>query len=166
MTGMGGMGAKGKGRIMRKAAVVLIGLAICGCAGREASQPQVVRQRFMAGEKADAPRGASWTKLVPAPGRPGAMWVRAHAGVGDKFPVQDEAGQTHFDVAVIDGNDDRLTLQAGSVDDAVRFDVYRDKLVVVRLRERMYEFHYPSVGVSSAAPAATDKALIMVTRLP
>ena len=141
----------------------------CGCARREVeaggripagTQPL----RFLA--SAEEGGGAAVTALVPAPGRPGALWVRATAGLGDTFPVREPGGPALFDVAVVEGDDLHLVLEVRTGGGARRVRVPRDVPKKLGVAGATYEFYYPRCHVSSEDWPVTSKALIMVTRLP
>lgn len=151
--------------------VALLGLLfVCGCAKREkvpvGSMPAGTQPlRFLpSAEKSRG--GASVTALVPAPGRPGALWLRAEAGLGDTFPVREQGGPTLFEVAVVEGNDVHLVLEVRSGKDSRRVSVPRDVPKKLDVAGATYEFYYPTCHVSSKDWPVTSKVLIMVTRLP
>lgn len=80
--------------------------------------------------KVPVPTAADWSRLGPAPGRkPGVLFLMAHAGIGDTFPVQDGEGRTLFSVTVVDGNDDHLLTVVRSREGSQKIDLQRDKSV-------------------------------------
>ncbi|WP_147263371.1 hypothetical protein [Roseimicrobium gellanilyticum] len=96
----------------------------------------------------------------------------AHAGVGDSFPVQEEGKPKDFDVIVKSGDDDKLVLEF-SQDGKPAFapiTLGRDWTPAqsgnVKTPQFQYEFKYPSVSVSGKAKTVTDKAMIIVRRIP
>lgn len=155
---------------MHRHVAMLIVVLFCGCAAEEKAAPNTIRQRFVPSCEPKACKtcggGACWTALVPAPGDDGALWVRAHAGIGDQFPVREEGGPTLFEVHVIEGSDDRFLLEIRSAAVQQRIDLARDKTVSLRLSGHTYEFYYPSVHVNATAPPTRSKALLIITRRP
>ena len=147
---------------MQKLIVILLGFFVCGCAVHENIDPSPVRQRFEPIDSEVSGRGANWTSLVPAPNRPGAFWVRVHAGVGDTFPVKEEDGRKLFDAVVAEGNDDQLVVKVG----LQQIDLPRDKKVTVEIEGSRYEWYYPSTYINPDGKATTDKAFLILTRLP
>ena len=142
-------------------------LMMCGCAGREPGQTSPVRQRFVpADAEASNRRPASWSALVPAPDRPGALWLRAHVRIGGTFPVREENGPTLFDVIVTDGNDDHLVLAIQSLNCSQTIDVPRDKPTAIHIAGHQYEFLYPSVHVDPSVGTTTEQAFLILTRYP
>ena len=82
---------------MQKFIVILLGFLVCSCAMEENSKSSKdqnaaklpkgpyttsVRQQFEPVDAKVSGKGANWTALVPVSDRPGAFWVRAHAGIG------------------------------------------------------------------------------------
>lgn len=128
-----------------------------------------VRVRFVPGSlpmKGEASyEGASWTALVPGPQR-GVLWLQAHAGIGDKFPVQSQAGETLFEVLLVKGNDDHVVLEVRSKEDSQSIDLVRDRVKSLKVGEIEYEFDYPSIYIGAAKneKPTTPKAMLMVTR--
>ena len=128
---------------------------------------RLVRVRFVSLDThAERGGGANWTRLVPAPNRPGALWAMVHAGLGDTFPVLDENSRVLFKVAVTEATDDRFILAIHKENGSQRIDLPRDKPVSVQVAESTYEFYYPSRHVDSPDKATTHKAMLIVTRLP
>ena len=128
-----------------------------------------VRMRFVPGgppaKGATDFRGASWTELGPGPEK-GVLWLQAHAGVGDKFPVIDKQGLHLFEVVLADGDDDHVVLEIRSQEGAKKIDLPRDKPGAVKVAGIKYDLLYPSISVG-AAPGekpTTNKAMLMVTR--
>jgi len=131
---------------------------------KEADQ-QLVRVRFVPAAT-HAKRGANWTRLVPAPKRPGALWAMVHAGLGDTFPVLDQGNRKLFEVTVAEATDEHFVLTIPKEDGAQKIELRRDKPVSVQVGEDTYEFYYPTCRVDSADKATTSKAMLIVTRLP
>jgi len=166
---------------MRKIIVILMGLFVCGCAvekNAKSSKDQnaakipkgpytsTVRQQFEPVDSKVSGKGANWTVLVPVSDRPGAFWVRAHAGIGDTFPVQEKGGPKLFDVAIPEGSDDKLLVEVRYQGGIQRIDVPRDQKVTVEIGGHKYEWYYPSIYVNPDSTATTDKAFLILTRLP
>ena len=151
---------------MQKTIVILLVLFVCSCAVKENSNPSRVRQRFEPTESSESGQGANWTALVPAPGRPGAFWLRANAGIGDTFPVKEKDGQKLFDVTVPEGNDDKLLVEVSYQGGVQRIDVPRDTKVTVEIGGSRYEWYYPSLYINPDGKATSDKAFLILTRLP
>jgi hypothetical protein len=143
----------------------LLGLLFCGCASHEAANPHVVQQRFVpVPHDPSAGSAANWTALVPFPDKNGAPHVLAHAGVGDKFPVQEKGGPTLFQVLVVEGDDAHLILEIRSEETLKKIDLRRDQSVSVQVTDGRYEFCYPTTHVSRAAQPTTSKAFLLVKR--
>ena len=53
-------------------------------------------------------QGASWSALGPGPAK--GSFMQARAGIGDRFPVQDKAGSTHFEIELENGVNDHLVV--------------------------------------------------------
>jgi hypothetical protein len=138
-------------------------LLLCGCV-REWPRYHSVRQQFVPASGSASSGGATWSNLVPAPHHPGVSWAEARAGIGDSFPVQEEVGQTAFNVVVTEGDDEHLIVELRSSEGAQRVGLGRDKSESVHLGGRDYELLYPTVTVSTADITTTSKALIIVTR--
>jgi hypothetical protein len=152
---------------MQKLIVMFVGLFVCGCAVEEKNSNSIpLRQRFEPVDSEVSGKGANWTALVEAPDRPGAFWVRAHAGIGDTFPIKEKDGPKLFDVEVPEGNDAKLLVEAHYQGGMQRIEVPRDKVVTVEIGGSKYEWYYPSIYVNPDGKATTDKAFLIVTRLP
>jgi hypothetical protein len=111
-------------------------------------------------------QGASWSALGPGPGRDNFM--QASAGLGDRFPVQDKHGVTHFEVIVENGVDDHLVVLITSADVEQRVRLPRDKPAKVTVAGNKYTLLFPTNRVA-AAPGerpSTNKARIFITREP
>jgi len=184
--GRSAFGQQQKIELMHKLAGLVLGTVVCGCA----SQTVSVRQRFIPtpdaphvnwsqlgtldemawqNDKLPVSTDANWTRLGPGPaGEPGDLFLMAHAGIGDTFPVQDENGRTHFVVIVAEGDDHHLLLVVNSKDGAQGFDVWRDTPVSVIVGESYYELLFPTTKVAAAADQTPtiDKAMIIVTHRP
>jgi hypothetical protein len=144
------------------AVLIALPLFLCGCT-QEWPTYHSVRQRFVptAGPSSG---GASWSPLAAARNQPAVCWAQARAGLGDSFPVQDEAGKTAFEVVVAGGDDAQLLLEIRSSEGSQRIGLGRDKPEPVNLGGRCYELLYPTVTVSTADITTTSKALILITR--
>ena len=151
---------------MQKTIVILLGFFVCSCAVEESTNPSKIRQRFEPTDSKESGQGANWTALAPAPDRPGAFWVRAHAGVGDTFPVQEPGGRKLFDVTIPEGNDDKLLVEVRYQGGVQRIDVPRDTTVTVEIGGSRYEWYYPSLYINPDGKATTDKAFLILTRRP
>lgn len=154
---------------MQKLMLLWIGLLLAGCATQVATKPaETTRQRFIATPHDPARgQGANWTALHQFPGDPaGVLMVMAHAGIGDTFPVQEAHGPKLFEVTVVAGDDDRLKLEVCSAEGTRRFDLRRDATVSLQIAQARYSLAYPSVTVAATGRATTDKAMILVHRLP
>ena len=136
-------------------------------ADKPSTTPQAVRQQFVPGpHDSSSGNGADWTTLVRLfPDAP-SLAVMAHAGVGDTFPVHEEHQPTLFDVILISGDDAHLTLEVSSAEGSRRFDLKRDEEVPVQVAGHKYTLLYPSITVSSDSKLTTDKATIIIERLP
>jgi hypothetical protein len=128
-----------------------------------------VRLRFVPGGgpwKGEAPfDGASWTMLGPGPQK-GVLWLKARAGIGHRFPVQEKDGVTLFEVRVTAGDDTNLVLEVRSKDGTQTLDLPRDQSKSVQIAGTTYQLRYPSnfVAGNATETPSTDKATIMVTR--
>lgn len=153
---------------MRKQVCVLVGVLICGCGGQEVSQPQTMRLRFVPLDThSESGGGASWTALHAFPGGPpGVMRAMAHAGLHDTFPVREEGRPKLFEVGVVEADDDRFVLDVRSEKGTQRIDLPRDSSASVQVAGSQYELSYPSVTVSSTARPTTNKAMLLVHRIP
>jgi hypothetical protein len=130
-------------------------------------KPHLVRLRFVPVDThAECGGGASWSRLSPAPDRPGALWARVHAGLGDEFPILDQDGRTLFHVVVPEATDDRFVLDVRCDGSSKKIELWRDKPHTVQAAGAKYEFYYPTCTVSSASKTTTHKAMLIVTRLP
>jgi hypothetical protein len=163
---------------MQKVIVILLGILVCSCAVEDTAKsskeqnesnvqnPVKIRQRFVPTESAESGQGASWTALASAPDREGALWLRAQAGIGDTFPVKEKDGPKLFDVTVPEGSDDKLLVEVRYQGGIQRIDVPRDAKVTVEIGGSKYEWYYPSLYVNPDSKATTDKAFLILTRLP
>jgi hypothetical protein len=109
--------------------------------------------------------GAAWERLNPAPFGKGALWLSARAGIGDTFPVQDQAGVTLFQVHLAAGDDDHVVLEVLSKQPSQRFDLARDQTGIAKVAGKEYSLDYPSLNVTAAAneKPTTPKATIIVS---
>ncbi|MHC4478749.1 MAG: hypothetical protein ACYTEL_24205 [Planctomycetota bacterium] len=146
--------------------IILLGFFVSSCAVDENLKSSTVRQQFEPIDSEVSDRGANWTALVPAPDRPGAFWVRAHVGIGDTFPVQEKDGRRLFDVVIAEGNDDQLLVEVRCQAGMQRIDLPRDKTVTVEIEGNRYEWYYPSTYVNPDGRTTTDKAFLIIMRLP
>ena len=148
-------------------ALLAIALLVCGCAVDNSSKPQSVRLRFVPVDThAECGGGANWSRLSPAPNRPGALWATVHAGFGDQFPVQDQDGRVLFNVAVPEATDDHFVLEVRDAGESKTLDLARGRPLTVQVAEARYEFYFPICNVSSAGATTTSKAMLIVTQLP
>jgi len=110
-------------------------------------------------------KGASWHNLGPGLTK-GVLWMQARAGVGDKFPVGEKDNATLFEVAVAEGNDERLVVEVRAKEGVQRVELPRDTSAPVEVAGAKYELRFPTVSVA-AAPGekpSTNKATIQVSR--
>lgn len=167
---------------MHRLAGLVLGLLLAGSATQSVS----IRQRFAPASHAPVTNwaqfgpldetawhegripvstDANWSRLGPGPAKePGVLFLMAHAGIGDRFPVRDSSGRTHFVVIVAEGDDQHLLLVVHSKDGAQGFDVWRDKPVPVVVGGGKYELLFPVTSVAAAPNAmpTTDKPMIIV----
>jgi len=152
---------------MQKPVLFAIVLLVCGCAVDNGSKPHLVRLRFVPSDThAESGGGANWSRLSPAPNRPGALWATVHAGLGDEFPVQDQDGRVLFEVVVPEATDDHFVLEVHNDGGSKKIELWRDKPLTMQVAGTKYEFYYPTCNVSSASKTTTHKAMLIVTRLP
>lgn len=111
---------------------------------------------------------------------PDVLMLMAHAGVGDSFPVQEEGKAKEFDLKIVSGDDDKLELetiwnkatnpnQADINNEVNAFNkktLRRDGTTETQNDEFRFIFSYPSVTVASAGKDTTDKAMLIVNRIP
>lgn len=131
--------------------------------GAAEDKPHLVRKRFVPGK---TEHGASFSALRPGPGKGGELFLQAWAGIGEKFPVKNQAGVTLFDVAVVDGDDDHLVLEVSAKEGVQKIDVKRDKSETIIVAGTRYIVSYPSISVSSADQTTSNQAMILVTLPP
>jgi hypothetical protein len=97
----------------------------------------------------------------------GVIDMRARAGVGDTFPVEQVANTALFHVKLAAGNDDQLFLEVLFPNGEQRkVTVNRDKSEELEISGATYRLSYPSAEVA-AAPGekpTTNKATIFVSR--
>lgn len=154
---------------MRKLFGVIVGLLLCGCAVHDGNKPHSVRLRFVPGadpqSSLESSHSAVWSSLRPGPDpQHGELFLQAWAGIGHKFPVQKEGGPTLFEVAVVEGNDDRLVVEVRSKTGTQTVELKRDKPVPVQVAGATYELLYPTCHVSAAQDrSTTNKAMLIVT---
>jgi hypothetical protein len=152
---------------MKKCAMILIGMAMVGCATSEPAKSGTIRQRFVPAAAGTAARGASWSALHPSQmDSPGVWMAMARAGMGDTFPIAEDAGPTLFKVFVATGDDDHLVLEVSSTEGTQRVDLHRDRPASIQVAGRTYKLSYPSVYVAPTAKPTTTQAMLMVHRLP
>lgn len=110
-------------------------------------------------------KGASWTNLAPGLTK-GTLFLHAKAGIGDKFPVQDKAGVTLFEVRLLEGSDERIVVEVLNGDRAQKVELPRDHIAKVEVGGLTYELRYASVSVDPAKDPnpSSNKATIFVTR--
>jgi hypothetical protein len=169
------MGATMKRAILLAAFVLGIGSSCAHAEEPKKEKPKQisVRQKFVPGSKPMAGEseyeGASCTALSEGgPGGPGRLFMMAHSGVGDTFPVREEKGPDLFEVAVVEGDDEHLVLEVRTKDKdaAQKIQLKRDKLESVQVAEIKYDFLFPTVSVAAFEneKPTTPKAMIIVTR--
>ena len=127
-----------------------------------------VRQRFVPkpGSAKDG-NGADFSALHQMKmDKPGVLMLMAHAGVGDSFPVAEEHQAKVFDVKVVAGDDDMLTLEIQSAAGFESHNLKRDGSVSVQIAGHKFTISYPSVTVNPDSKPTTDKAMILVNRFP
>ncbi len=182
---------------MQKFGGVVVGLLLCAYTVQSADEQTSMRERFVPMPDAKAHQsyggvtnwsqlgpldetkwsdgkvpvstGANWSRIGSGPGQEtGALFLMAHAAIGDTFPVQDKQGRTFFVVIVADGDDDHLVIVVHSKEGSQRIDLRRDKSVSVQVGAGKYELSYPSVSVAAtkSATPTTSKAMIIVTQRP
>ena len=159
---------------MKKLKMLLLGswvawsavMLLAGCASHSETQPEVVRQRFVPGPSDSSGGGANWTALQQfAADQPGVLTVMAHAGIGGRFPVQEEHRPRVFEVTVVEGDDEHLVLEVRRDEGSQRLRVQRDGTARAQVAGNEYVFAYPSVTVRVDSKPTTDKALILVHRV-
>jgi len=156
-------------RILHFLTVITLCTALPSLASNKPSNyaPHSVRLRFVPVPHDTSNGGsADWTALAPLFNIKGVVAVMAHAGIGDTFPVKEEHKPKVFDVIVVSGNDSHLLLEVRSEEGSQRFDVKRGKAVETQVHGQKYSLGYSSTTVSSDEKQTTDKATIVVTRLP
>src|SRR5260221_9205271 len=148
-------------------------------AAKENPKPktQAVRQKFVPAP-ADPSRGngADFTALHHlVDDDPDVLMLMAHAGVGDSFPVQEDGKPKAFVVKVASGNDNKLELEIpwDKEPETIIFDkgpqkltLQRDGATALSSEGFRYVFSYPSVTVAPDGKDTTDKAMIIVNRIP
>ena len=134
--------------------------------GEPPDKPRIVRQRFVPGAAPQSPMESSdsavWSALHP---RAGELFLQAWAGIGHKFPVQKKDGPMLFEVALTQGNDERLVIEVRSEDGIQTVELKRDTSVPVKVAGITYKLLYPSCHVSSAENrSTTNKAMLIIAR--
>jgi hypothetical protein len=94
------------------------------------------------------------------------LFAIIHAGLRDKFPIKDQDGRVLFRVTVPQATDDRFVLEIKAETGSQRVELLRDKPVTIEVVGERFEFYYPTSHVSSEEKTTTNKALLIVTRLP
>lgn len=129
---------------------------------------RTVRVRFVPGSvpmKGGASyNGASWSALDQGPVK-GELWLTAHAGIGDKFPVRNKEGAILFGITLAKGGDDHVVLEIRSTEGSRKINLPRDKAGAVKVAGIKYRLLYPAVCVAAAGdekPAA-NKAMLIVS---
>ena len=127
-----------------------------------------VRQRFVPKPRdAATGNGASFTALHQMKAdKPGVLMLMAHAGIGDSFPVAEEHQAKIFDVKIVAGDDDVLTLEIHSAAGFESHDLKRDGSVTMQIAGHKFTIAYPSVTVNPDSKPTTDQAMIIVNRFP
>lgn len=182
---------------MQKLVGIVVGLLFCVCVAQSADEQTSVRERFVPTADGTTPQsyggvtnwsqlgpldetawregkvpvstGANWSRLGPGPGEEaGVLFLMAHAGISDTFPVQDEHGRTLFVVIVVAGDDDHLLLVVRSKEGSHSIDLRRGKSVPVQVGAGKYDLLYPSVSMAAAknAKPTTSKTMIIVLHRP
>jgi len=146
---------------MNKVCGILVCLLLVSCALHgDVKKEKSVRLRFVPGSAPRTPfessSGASCSALAPF-GKPDTdvLTVLARAGIGDKFPVAMEDGDTLFEVRMKDGNDDRVSLEIITKEGTKDIEVRRDKPVPIEVGGISYKITYPSVYVASSESKPT-----------
>ena len=146
--------------------VIAFVMLVAGCAAPRGDQLHAVRQRFVpapsAGADESSRRGASCSALVPLRDGSGVSRLIAHAGIGDIFPVKDEAGRCLFEVEVVGGDDDHLLISLNSIERSQRIDLRRDKPVWVEIAGGKYDLAYPSVSVAAGKNEQPTSSQVML----
>jgi hypothetical protein len=134
----------------------------------EKAKPVLERLRFVPDGgpwKGEAPfEGAAWHNLRPGLTR-GVLQMIARAGVGDTFPVGERDDVIRFNVKLLHGNDDELTVEVRAKE-VQKVVLKRDKAKEVTIAGLKYRLLYPTSSVE-AAPGekpSTNKARIIVSR--
>jgi hypothetical protein len=111
-------------------------------------------------------QGASWSKLAPGLD-PKALTLQARAGIGDKFPVQENEQTTLFEITLENGTDDHLMVSIDSEAGSQKLRRARDKEAAVLVAGVKYLLLYPTLHVAGKAGErpTTNKATIVVKRL-
>ena len=94
--------------------------------------------------------------------------VIGSAGVGDKFPVQEEGKPVLFEVAVIPGDDNQLSVEVRSKEKTQKITVVRDKRTIVESGGVKYELLYPSTSKAAkeGEKPTTNQVMLIITREP
>jgi len=127
-----------------------------------------VRQIFV---PAKTEHGASWSALHKGgPGEPfkDRYWLQAWAGVGDKFPVQEEGKPVLFEIAVIAGDDDQLSIEVRSKEKTQKLTIGRDKRTIIESGGVKYELLYPSTSkaAKNGEKPTTNQVMLLLSREP
>jgi hypothetical protein len=147
--------------------VAVLSFSCAVCVGEDPPMTSV-RLRFVPGGKAwkgeTEFKGASWTRLGSGL-RPGELFMQARAGIGDGFPVEDTKGMTLFQIKLLEGDDDRVTVEVKSHSETQKFVLHRDQSSAVSVAGKKYQLLYPSVSVSADPKEnpSTNKATLMAT---
>ncbi len=122
-----------------------------GCSTTPTDKQIAVRQRFIpsAGTTDTSHNGASYSALVPLKDGSGISRLIAHAGIGDAFPVKDEAGNCFFEIRLLSGDDDHLQIAINSILPSQHFDLRRDHPLWFKMDNHQYDLAYPSVSVAA-----------------
>ena len=129
---------------------------------------QAVRLRFAPRPHDEAAgSGADFSALHHmAADKPGVLMLMAHAGVGDSFPVAEEGKPKIFDIFMVAGDDDLLRLEIRTAGATQQIDLKRDGNVSFLFAGQKYVVAYPSVHVNPDGEVTTDRAMIIVNRVP
>jgi hypothetical protein len=112
-------------------------------------------------------QGASWSALQPMFEK-NTLTMQAHAGIGDKFPVEKKDGTKLFDVVLENGTDDHLVLGIYSEEEDQKIKVTRAKATDFTVAGAKYQAQFPRsrVMAEKGETPTTNKATIFVKQRP
>lgn len=156
---------------MYKSMALFLCVLFAGCGASEIeSAAHSVRLRFVPGSAPSSPlessEGAVWSSFSPPP-IPDATYLmfNGHAALGDTFPVAHPNEAALFEIRLVDGDDDHLSLELLFEGGPKSIDVKRDSPEEVTIKGVAYRINYHSIEVSSAeGKSTTNKATILVTK--